>query len=413
MPPLPRSSPRSRLALALFVPLGLLGAWSLEHERAPRWYRGNTHAHTLWSDGDGAPELVTSWYRASGYDFLALTDHNVWLEGERWFPIDDPQDRRLTTQDVEALREDFGEESVRVRKGENGDEMRLATLAELRERFEVPGEFLMIGGEEITDGLPGKPIHVNGLGLTERIEPRGGATVGEVLESDTRAVREQGERLGHTVVAHVNHPNFGWALTADDLAELRAERFVEIFNGHPGVNDPGDATRPSTEHLWDLANARRRFELDLPLLYGLATDDSHHYHAFGPGRVNPGRGWVMVRAAELSTEAVLSALRAGDFYATTGVELSDVRFDGGTLTVVVAEAEGSAHAVQFLGCRRTDAGVEAGVVLGATSANPAVYRVRGDEGFVRAHVTSTRPVTNPRLAEGETAQAWTQPFRVE
>lgn len=399
--------------LALILPLGVLGAWSLERERAPRWYRGNTHAHTLWSDGDGAPELVTAWYRASGYDFLALTDHNVWLEGERWFPIDDPQDGRLATRNVEALREHFGEDSVRVRKGENGSEMRLATLAELRERFEVPGEFLLIGGEEITDGLPGKPIHVNGLGLTERIDPRGGATVGEVLENDARAVLEQGERTGRTVLAHVNHPNFGWALAPDDLATLRAERFVEIYNGHPGVNDPGDASRPSTERLWDLANARRRFELDLPLLYGVATDDSHHYHRFGPGRVNPGRGWVVVRAEELTSEALLSAMRAGDFYATTGVELSDVHFDGEALTVTVTPAADAVQTVRFLGCRRTESGIEAGVTLHETTRSPAVYRVRGDEGFVRAHVTSTRPVQNPRLAEGETAQAWTQPFQVE
>lgn len=406
--------PRARLTrLALFLPLGVLGIWSLEHDRAPRWYRGNTHAHTLWSDGNGAPELVTAWYRDNGYDFAALTDHDVWLEGERWFPIDDPRDGRLKTQHVEALRERFGADSVRVREFEAGSRMRLATLAELRERFEIPGEFLLIGGEEITDGLPGKPLHVNGLGLAERIDPRGGATVAEVLERDMSAVHEQGRRLGNTVLAHVNHPNFGWALTAEDLAELRAERFLEIFNGHPGVNDPGDETRPSTERLWDLANAGRRFGNGLPLLLGVATDDSHDYHSFGPGRVNPGRGWVMVRAEELSSEALLTAMRAGDFYATTGVVLDDVRFDGRTLTVDVAAREGAQHTVRFLGCRPVAGGVEVGVVLAETTEDPAVYRVRGDEGFVRAHVTSTQPVDSPRLAAGETAQAWTQPVRVE
>ena len=42
-----------------------------------RWYKGNTHTHTLESDGDSTPEDVTRWYREHGYQFLVLSDHNV------------------------------------------------------------------------------------------------------------------------------------------------------------------------------------------------------------------------------------------------------------------------------------------------------------------------------------------------
>src|SRR4051812_44910849 len=42
-----------------------------------RWYKGNLHTHSLWSDGDDFPEMIADWYRARGYDFLALSDHNV------------------------------------------------------------------------------------------------------------------------------------------------------------------------------------------------------------------------------------------------------------------------------------------------------------------------------------------------
>ena len=42
-----------------------------------RWYKGNTHAHTLESDGDSTPEEVTRWYKEQGYQFLVLSDHNV------------------------------------------------------------------------------------------------------------------------------------------------------------------------------------------------------------------------------------------------------------------------------------------------------------------------------------------------
>src|SRR3954465_8406568 len=48
---------------------------------APRWWKGNLHTHTLWSDGDDFPEMVVDWYKSRGYDFLALSDHNTLQEG--------------------------------------------------------------------------------------------------------------------------------------------------------------------------------------------------------------------------------------------------------------------------------------------------------------------------------------------
>lgn len=42
-----------------------------------KWFKGNIHAHTTVSDGMVAPEKQAEDYRAQGYHFLALTDHNV------------------------------------------------------------------------------------------------------------------------------------------------------------------------------------------------------------------------------------------------------------------------------------------------------------------------------------------------
>src|SRR3989440_3253753 len=53
----------------------------------PRWWKGNLHTHSLWSDGDDFPEMVADWYKRRGYDFLSLTDHNVLAEGERWVEV--------------------------------------------------------------------------------------------------------------------------------------------------------------------------------------------------------------------------------------------------------------------------------------------------------------------------------------
>jgi hypothetical protein len=40
-------------------------------------YKGNLHTHTTQSDGNQAPSAVIDGYKAQGYDFLALTDHNL------------------------------------------------------------------------------------------------------------------------------------------------------------------------------------------------------------------------------------------------------------------------------------------------------------------------------------------------
>lgn len=42
-----------------------------------RWWKGNIHAHTTRSDGLCPPEQQIADYCAQGYDFLAITDHNV------------------------------------------------------------------------------------------------------------------------------------------------------------------------------------------------------------------------------------------------------------------------------------------------------------------------------------------------
>ena len=89
-----------------------------------RWYKGNTHTHTLNSDGDSTPDDVVRWYREHGYQFLVLTDHNF-------------------VTSVDGLNALHG-----------ADE-----------------RFLVIRGEEVTSRSGDKPIHVNGLDVERRVEP--------------------------------------------------------------------------------------------------------------------------------------------------------------------------------------------------------------------------------------------------
>lgn len=408
-------------AAAVFGVAGVLLAWAgalrpaADPPAAARWWRGNTHTHTLWSDGDSAPEAAVDWYVRHGYDFLVVSDHNILAEGELWRTLGEGP-RQARPSQVAELERRFGAGTVELRRrADGGEEMRLQTLAELRARFERPGRFLLISGEEISDTFAGRPIHHNALNLLRRIDPPGGATVRELMRRTLVLIEEEGRRSGQPVLGHLNHPNYEWGVSADDLAAVVEERFFEVYNGHRLVRNEGDATHPATEAIWDHAlTARLARRGGPPPLYALATDDAHDFLQ-APWVSNPGRGWIVVRARELSAAAILAAMTAGDFYASSGVALRDVRADGASLTVEVEPRPGDDYTIRFLGTRRRAgtslAGLAVGEVLAESRGPAATYRFRGDELYVRATVVSSRPHPNG-YSPGDHESAWVQPVVV-
>ena len=299
---------------------------------AARWFKGNTHTHTLNSDGDSTPDDVVRWYRQHGYHFLVLTDHNV-----------------LTR--VEGLN----------------------ALHGLDERFVV------IRGEEVTETLGDASIHVNGLDVSRKVDPQGGTSVVDVLQRNVDAIRAAGG------VPHINHPNFRWSLTAEQLKQVRNNKLFEIFNGHPQVNNLGGGGVPGVEEVWDAILSSGI------LLYGIAVDDAHTFKDPGnPSLAGPGRGWVMVRAPRLDARELLAALERGDFYASTGVVLKDVSSTPTSVSVAVQPTTFSRYRIQFIG--------KGGRVLSESSEPSATYAVKGGEGYVRA-----------KIIESNGQLAWTQP----
>jgi hypothetical protein len=376
--------------------------------KTAQWYKGNLHTHSLWSDGDDFPERIALWYRDRGYHFLAISDHNTVQEGEKWVHNVELH-RRGAGPAAEAYLRDFaGRAKVRGDVAGGTHEIRLAPFEEYKPLVERPGSFLLIRSEEISDKFEKKPIHMNATNLVERIPPQGGNSVVEVIANNLRAVREQGRRLNRPILPHLNHPNFGWGVTAEELAEVVEEPFFEVYNGHPSVNQQGDAQHPSIDRLWDIANTLRIVKFNAPPLMGLATDDSHHYHAPGMNRATSGRGWVMVRSEALTAESLIAAMERGDFYASSGVTLGDVKYDERSRTLEVeVEPDGEARfTTRFIGTM--EGSDEVGAVLAMVKGRRATYRLTGRELYVRAVVSSDRPPANPSFA-GQVAQAWTQP----
>ncbi len=305
---------------------------STQPTAAKIWLKGNTHTHTTNSDGDSSPSDVVEWYKKNRYDFVVITDHE-----------------------------------------------HVTAVAELNSKYGDGGKFLIIQGQEVTDRLDKKPYHVNGLGLQSVVMPLHGSTVVSNLQKNIDAIRESGG------IAQINHPNFGWAITAADLLKVTGAPLLEIYSGHPRVNMLGGGGTPGVEEIWDAVLSSGR------LYYGVAVDDSHHFKRLGDrSAATPGHGWVVVRAEARTSSAILSALERGDFYASSGVELEDHVVTSTAVTISIREARNSKYRTQFIG--------KSGRILAESVSNPAVYRFKGNEQYVRA-----------RILESNGSIAWTQP----
>jgi hypothetical protein len=422
---------RSSFPLPVLLLLLLATAWPsraaqpLPVERTT-WWRGNLHTHSFWSDGDDFPEMIAGWYATNGYHFLGISDHNVLQQGDRWLPVNSEVRRKALARCLQRHGTNWLDQRV---VSSTNRQVRLKTLAEYRGLFERREQFLLLPSEEITDRYRKHELHMNATNLRDFIKPRGGTSVVDVLQHNLNSVLEQRARTGQPMIPHINHPNFGWSITAEDLMPLRGARFFEVYNGHPSVHNEGDAHHPDLERLWDIALAFRLSELGLGPLYALAVDDAHRYHQYGPKESNPGRGWIQVRSARLWPSALIAAMEAGEFYASSGVRLRDVKRTGRGLAVEVDAEPGVAYTTRFVGTLRgfdpasrpasSPPGTNAlpvtriyspdiGAVLGEVKGTRAEYRFTGDELYVRATVVSSRLKPNG-IVSNEVERAWVQP----
>lgn len=414
-----------------------------------RWYKGNLHTHSLWSDGDDYPEMIADWYKTHGYHFLAISDHNVLQQGQRWLELKMPVsiggnvNHRGGGPVLEKYLRRFGSDWVEVRQDADKRSVRLKPLDEYESLLEEPGKFLLIPSEEITAAWKrprtgttperSAPVHINVTNPREFMKPAEGEDALVVMQRTLEAVREQRARTGQAMIAHINHPNFRWGITAEELMQVKDELFFEIYNGHPEVGNEGDATRLSMDAMWDVILTQRLTELRLGPMFGIAVDDSHHYHATGAGRSNPGRGWIMVAARHLTAESIVTAIERGDFYASTGVVLQSVHRAGNRLAVSIQAEPGVTYRTQFYGTRKGYTrgshllaqpasekeprptlphrrySQDVGARLTEIAGTNASYTLRGDEIYVRAKIISSRLKANGS-APGEYETAWTQPL---
>lgn len=328
------------------------------------WYRGNTHAHTiLCGHGDTSPEAVTRWYHDRGYNFLILSEHNIFI---------DPK-------------------SVTLPKNKRSD-------------------FILIPGQEIT----GKPIgiHTTAMNVDRLIpwENKETDTKTVVIQQHIHSTRNAG---GHPIL---NHPHGGSAVTSGDILPVQNFQMMEVYNANTKRNNLFKRrylNLPLTaEPLWDeLLTAGKR-------VYGVGSDDAHIFMKIGPNETNAGLGWVMVEADTLDSTAITEALQRGDFYASNGIYLDQCERGDHLYSVKVNKSKtkeaiaslpnwaglrsdksnGLGYRIEFLGAN--------GRILKTVRGTQGTFSLKNLETYVRARVVWARKRDDRGFEE---FYAWGQP----
>ena len=241
----------------------------------------NLHTHTTFSDGADPLAEVVAAYAGLDYDVLAITDHNRW------------QDHAAASTDQLLV---LSSNEPSLSHGEHA----LATGV----RGPSPVDASQPDASQPDASQP------------DASQPDGGERSCERMQEVIDWVNERGG------VSTVNHPTWT-GMSVERLLELQRYDSIEICN----AGCTGHGSEYSLTH-WDELLRRGR------CVWGLATDDSH----FDWDR---GLGWVEVYA-DRGEVAIVSALKHGRFYASTGARIDSLSWDGERLRITAEPVQGIA-----------------------------------------------------------------------
>ena len=316
------------------------------------FYKANLHCHSTMSDGRLTPAEIKEQYSAHGYSAVAFTDHE--------YLTSHPE---LRTPDFLPLK---------------GYEISVSECGH-PDFNHVPTYHLNLFALD-----PENETHVcfhpgNCWGVPKEIIPTlKYAGSGEYyrrysVEGVNEIIKEAHE---HGFLVSYNHP--AWSLQKyDDYAGLKGLDFIEVYNHGCVVTGNSEYEDQAMDDL--LRNGNR--------LYCVCTDDNHNHDndSFG--------GWVMIKAPALEYGEIMNALKAGNFYASTGAEITAFYAEGNTVTVECPPSK----AVRFItGCRH------AALITGDKPVTSASFTANPGDMYVRAEVIST---------DGK--KAFTQPYYID
>lgn len=258
--------------------------------REGTFYKGNTHCHSIHSDGSLKPEALKKAYQHQGYQFLLFSDHNV-------------------NTDFHSLND----EHFLSLQGFEGNLVVPMTTPPHK-------EFHLLFMKTPNRDLQGKTFepyaHLQHVPQTMYDGTR---------ESVQKYVKAQQAR-GYMAI--FNHPH--WSFNdEEDIACLEGLIGMEIFNyGTHICENCGNG-----ELMYDL-RLRKGHKL-----WCFAADDNHNHVPFDSPANDSFGGFIVVKAKALQEESLLEAIADGSFYASMGPEIFDFYVQDGYAYLTCSAAQ--------------------------------------------------------------------------
>lgn len=311
------------------------------------WFKGNMHMHTTVSDGNLDPVEAIGVYRDAGYDFISITDHRK--VGYLW----------------------------------QGD------------------DFLILPGVEwdTGDAINVPVYHILGIGMTRETADfyRGAAYEGAPLGNVRGGIWSEGRRGSRRYHPHpqavidairvaggiaiLAHP--AWSvMSPEEMYDLHGLAGAEIFNSVSGF--PFNPGRDEASYYWDIWSKNGK------LVNAFAGDDSHHYAG------EQTKAFTMVNAQSLRADAIMDAMKKGNFYASTGPRFHSIDIDTDT-GIITVECSRDVEAVVF----KSNTPWPDGGYQEISGRGQASYRPMFEDRFVRVE-----------LIDRDGRKAWCSPFVV-
>ena len=354
------------------------------HDPATPTFKANLHCHSTHSDGKMSPQEVADLYAGEGYRILCIADHNAYGDqdgdGVHDWNLDGvvmslARARGEGSKPHFPIAEDAGREAYVRDYARTAAEQGRGWVEE-NWKISREGELLVLSGFE--DHFTGPHIVVNGYPANVQ----GGDIARFRGSNDYLKVTQQAGG-----VVYLPHPHEWEDDPAFVLDHPERRRFdgIEVVNGylmrHGKQQDPAGKLG-FARRLWDgILSARVS-------CWGYANDDMHTDGL--DGGAGPFRAWTDVWAESLNVTDVLGALRTGSFCASTGVSVSSLTLEGGSICV----ATSNASRIRFVG--------REGRTLLEVESSSAEYRIVGDEGYVRIECESDEvrwPDEQPELGQ--------------
>lgn len=258
------------------------------------FYKANLHCHSCLSDGKMTPQELKDAYKSEGYSVLALTDH----EGVFYHNyLDDEDFIVLAGAEYEyndVISDDFFD-------------WRVAHLCVIKKD---PSEIFQLGFDPEYDHIKFKWLHNE---WREKIVSKGEIIPKIYSPENINGMIKHYREAGFLVT--YNHPK--WSQEGfREYSQYEGMNFLEIYNTASDQEGFG-------EHNGDVYDEMLRLG---KRVFPVAADDNHtKENMFG--------GFVMISAPCLEYTAITDALERGDFYASTGVYITEISVCDGVFSV--------------------------------------------------------------------------------